>query len=231
MGKIPDGSFIDWQDTQVVSASAYKQEREMLRVAINDNDTKITNSENEIAAVKTRATNLETRTTNLELDSDSSLRADINMLQETTVKKLDTGAFFGKGENSYDSGFFIFPVNQWITEIDSDLYQTSGPENIIFKKGGLYLVNFDVTRSDLLANQSWAIGLSINNAPATLLQSEIITGQYGWSQSGGPNLSKIPAHLSHIVRVNANDYINFNNSSQDGPRSYSLKFSVLRIAD
>lgn len=245
MGRIPDGSFKNWQDTEVVHATDYKQEREMLRVAINDNDTRILNVEGQ---------NLVSRVESLEENSDPALRTDFNAHKDSTsnphsttasqvgaystaqsdstfVKKVDTGAFFGKGASSYNAGFMIFPVNQWIAELDSGLFQISGSENIIFKKGGIYLVNFESTRSDLPSNQRWAIGISINDNPATLLQSEIIAGQYGWNQSSGPNLSKIQLCLNHVVRVNANDYINFNNSSDDGPRGYTLKFSVIRIGD
>ncbi|MFL6562716.1 MAG: hypothetical protein ACJ8MO_42285 [Bacillus sp. (in: firmicutes)] len=41
MAKITDGTFRDWQDTEVINAVDYKQERDMLRVAVNDNDTRL----------------------------------------------------------------------------------------------------------------------------------------------------------------------------------------------
>lgn len=39
MARIPDGTFRDWRDNDVISASEYKMEREALRAAINDLDT------------------------------------------------------------------------------------------------------------------------------------------------------------------------------------------------
>jgi hypothetical protein len=41
MAKITDGTFKNWQDTEIIHASEYTQEREILRVAVNDNDTRI----------------------------------------------------------------------------------------------------------------------------------------------------------------------------------------------
>ncbi|MDA2681091.1 hypothetical protein PDQ70_16580 [Bacillus cereus group sp. Bc011] len=38
MARIPDGTFKDWKDNDVISASDYKMEREVLKAAINDLD-------------------------------------------------------------------------------------------------------------------------------------------------------------------------------------------------
>lgn len=154
-----------------------------------------------------------------------------NDIQTLLEKLAERGAFYGKGDYSGASGFFIFPSNQWVTEFNENLFAKSGSSNMVFKKAGLYQVNISCTRSDLLANQSWKIGYAINDDSTKLFTEEMITGQYGWSQTGGPNLTKVPLRLSHMVRVNANDYINFNSNSPDGPRSYGLKFNVERISD
>lgn len=45
MSKIADGSLHDWKDGEVVTADKYKQERELLRQATNDNDTQRANHE------------------------------------------------------------------------------------------------------------------------------------------------------------------------------------------
>jgi hypothetical protein len=42
MAKIPDGTFKDWQDNQVIHATEYKQEREIIRTAVNDNNDRLT---------------------------------------------------------------------------------------------------------------------------------------------------------------------------------------------
>lgn len=39
MARIPDGTFKEWKDNDVISASDYKMEREVLRAAINDLDS------------------------------------------------------------------------------------------------------------------------------------------------------------------------------------------------
>ncbi len=39
MARIPDGTFKDWKDNDVISASDYKMERDVLKAAINDLDT------------------------------------------------------------------------------------------------------------------------------------------------------------------------------------------------
>jgi hypothetical protein len=90
MGKIPDGSFKDWQDTQVVNALDYKQEREMLRVAVNDNDANILVNAQGIVDLNVAVTSVADRTSVLEADSDSTLRADISTLQSTTYTKTET---------------------------------------------------------------------------------------------------------------------------------------------
>lgn len=41
MVSIPDGTFKDWQENDVIKASEYKQEREMLRSALNVNNLKL----------------------------------------------------------------------------------------------------------------------------------------------------------------------------------------------
>ena len=56
MANIPDGTFNDWQDTQVIHATEYKQEREMLRAAVNDNDSRLkaveTNQQGTITGIR-----------------------------------------------------------------------------------------------------------------------------------------------------------------------------------
>jgi hypothetical protein len=159
--------------------------------------------------------------------------SDIQSLLEslkTYTDGIKNGAVFGKGSSNLNSGFVIFTAGDLITEANSDLFQKVDSNNIKFLKAGLYKVDLSCTRSDLGANQSWEIGFSINNDAAKLLTEKMITGQYGWYQTT-PNSTLVPLHLSYYVRVNANDYINFNNNSQDGPRSYNMKFCVTRISD
>lgn len=45
MARIPDGSFKNWQETDVVHATDYVQEREMLRAAANDNSDRLSDLE------------------------------------------------------------------------------------------------------------------------------------------------------------------------------------------
>jgi hypothetical protein len=51
MAKIPDGAFQDWHDTETINATEYKREREMLRVAANDNDTRLSSLEESAAGI------------------------------------------------------------------------------------------------------------------------------------------------------------------------------------
>lgn len=43
MAQVNPGSLTDWQNGQTITAELYKQERQILYTAINDNDTNITN--------------------------------------------------------------------------------------------------------------------------------------------------------------------------------------------
>jgi hypothetical protein len=159
---------------------------------------------------------------------------DVQSLLEslkTYVDNTNTGAIFGKGSQSFNSGFMVFPIVQWISEMDTDLFSSTAENKITFKKAGLYAVDFTCTRSDLPANQQWTIGFAINDTQSSMVTEKMVMGQYGWTQSSGPNLSLVPLHLSSMVRVKANDYINFNNNSDDGPRGYDVKFRVMRISD
>jgi hypothetical protein len=160
--------------------------------------------------------------------------SDVQSLIEslkTYTDGIKNGVVFGKGSVNLNGGFVIFTAGDWITEANSDTFQKIDSSNIKFLKQGLYKVDLSCTRSDLPANQYWEIGFSINNDAAKLFTEKMIMGQYGWNQSGGANLAQVPLYLSYFVRVNANDYINFNNNSSDGPRSYNMKFCVTRISD
>jgi hypothetical protein len=159
--------------------------------------------------------------------------SDIQSLLEslkTYTDGIKNGAVFGKGSANLNGGFVIFTAGDYITEANSDLFQKIDSSNIKFLKSGLYKIDLSCTRSDLGANQYWEIGFSINNDAAKLFTEKMIMGQYGWNQTT-VNQSQVPLHLSYYVRVNANDYINFNNNSSDGPRSYNMKFCVTRISD
>jgi hypothetical protein len=158
---------------------------------------------------------------------------DIQSLLEslkTYTDGIKNGAVFGKGSANLNGGFVIFTAGDYIVEANSDLFQRIDSSNIKFLKSGLYQVDLSCTRSDLPANQYWEIGFAINNDAGKMWTEKMILGQNGWYQTT-PNSTLIPLHLSYYVRVNANDYINFNNNSQDGPRSYNMKFSVTRISD
>lgn len=48
MAKITDTTFREWHDTEIVNASEYTRERELLRVANNDNDARISSIEESI---------------------------------------------------------------------------------------------------------------------------------------------------------------------------------------
>lgn len=74
MARIESTVLKNWLDGNVVTATEYKQEREILRVAINDNydrlvqkydktevDTLLASLQEEVDAVEGRATSLETR--------------------------------------------------------------------------------------------------------------------------------------------------------------------------
>lgn len=156
-----------------------------------------------------------------------------NDIQIILEKLSSRGVFYGKGDSiSLNSGFVILPVVSWIKEMNSELYEQTSGSNIKFKKGGLYKVEFSLTRSDLPANQTWEIGYAINDDSSKLSTVKMVMGQYGWNQTSGPNNTKVPLAISDMVRVSANDYINFNNNSQDGPRSYGdIRFNVMRISD
>lgn len=160
---------------------------------------------------------------------------DVQTLLESLKTYSDSkinGAVFGKGSVSLNSGFQIFTISSWVTEMNADTFQqAANAANITFKKAGLYKVELSCTRSDLLANQQWTIGFSINDDATKLITEKMVMGATNWNQSGGPNLAQVPLHLSYFVRVNANDYINFNNNSDDGPRTYNAKFCVTRISD
>jgi hypothetical protein len=58
MAKIPDGSFRDWHDTETIDATEYKRERELLRVAANDNDERLKTLEESAAAVLLQQTQM-----------------------------------------------------------------------------------------------------------------------------------------------------------------------------
>lgn len=52
MAKISDGVFKNWQDTETIHSSEYKQEREMLRAAVNDNHERLSSLEESTEGVQ-----------------------------------------------------------------------------------------------------------------------------------------------------------------------------------
>lgn len=52
MAKITDGTFRDWQDTETINAAEYKRERELLKVAINDNDDRLVDLQQATSAIQ-----------------------------------------------------------------------------------------------------------------------------------------------------------------------------------
>lgn len=58
MARIPDGTLRDWKDKDIVNAADYKQEREVLRTATNDNDERLKTIENQ--GLNGRVSSLET---------------------------------------------------------------------------------------------------------------------------------------------------------------------------
>ena len=71
MAKVADGALKQWNDGDVVKAFDYKQEREILKTAINANDDSIKTLENETrgtGGLAERTTNLETKTSKLASD-------------------------------------------------------------------------------------------------------------------------------------------------------------------
>lgn len=51
MAKITEGAFRSWHDTETIHAAEYVQEREMIRVAVNDNDGRIREMESSVNGI------------------------------------------------------------------------------------------------------------------------------------------------------------------------------------
>jgi hypothetical protein len=250
MSQVDKAQVHDFTTGETVTEAILDQNTEVLRIAHNDTDNRVVVLENAQAGAMTGIRSGSAFPTNpVPKAGDKFYRTDQETeytysqagaweaipFQKNTYTKteVDTkfGAVFGKGAINLDSGFKIFTSGTYIIEANSSLYQQKDASNIAFKKAGLYEVELSCTRSDLFANQYWEIGFSINNDAGKMWTEKMVMGQYGWVQSGGPNQSQVPLHLSYMVRVSADDYINFNTSSQDGPRSYTMKFKVIRVSD
>lgn len=65
MAKVPDGTFRDWQDTETVNATEYKRERELLRIATNDNDERLSSLEISTAGLQLGTAQLQKITNDL----------------------------------------------------------------------------------------------------------------------------------------------------------------------
>jgi hypothetical protein len=88
MAKIPDNSFKQWRDAETISATDYVKEREVLRVATNDNDTRIKTLETDVDAVEIKANDLDTRLSTVENVSDTALREDLDAHEADTTIHL-----------------------------------------------------------------------------------------------------------------------------------------------
>lgn len=56
MARINESAFKNWQDGETIKAAGYNQEREIIRVAINDNDTRIIQSQEVANGLNQRVT-------------------------------------------------------------------------------------------------------------------------------------------------------------------------------
>lgn len=102
MAIINAGTMKDWKDGDKVFAADYKQDREILRVAINDNHARITTLESDVPALTTRITSAETK----------------NSQQDTRLTNLETGSNIHS-----DDIYFIKSANEQqdrsITQLDN----------------------------------------------------------------------------------------------------------------
>jgi hypothetical protein len=144
------------------------------------------------------------------------------------------GALYGSCSNgqSFNSGFVVLPSGQYVTEMNTNLFRDYGDgASFLLLTSGLYAIDLSIYRSDFPANQHFTIGYALNNDQNKLYTEEMIQGQYGWNASSGPNNTRFGFHLAHMVRANANDYLNFNVNSDDGPRVDYWSFRVIRISN
>lgn len=99
MAKVQDGTLREWQDGEIIKASDYKQEREVLRAANNDTDSKVesekerNNSQDQrLDGLDSDISNLKAETDNLVINGDSSpqiTQALAGTPYQTLKEKLD----------------------------------------------------------------------------------------------------------------------------------------------
>jgi hypothetical protein len=82
MAKIADGSFKNWVDTQIIGASDYVQEREMLRAAVNDNDSRL-------GTLESSTVGLQLGTLQLQKITNDAGGVKINVNNDVLNTKLD----------------------------------------------------------------------------------------------------------------------------------------------
>ncbi len=167
---------------------------------------------------------------NLETQYDEAVASAASLY----VPKTNLGAVYGFNDTgqSFNSGYFGFPCNSYVSYTDNDIFQWNDTTRIGVKIAGIYRCDFACTRSDLPANQTWQLGVVKNDDQNQQYWNYVISGQYGWNQTGGPNLSQFPLSVTKFYQMNAGDWVHFVCSSQDGPRSYQhIQFSVVRVSD
>jgi hypothetical protein len=167
---------------------------------------------------------------NLEKQYDQAM-ADSALLYP---EKKSFGACWGfsDGGQSFNSGYFGFPAQNWVIETDDDLFYWKDGTRIAVKKSGVYRIDFACTRSDLPGYQTWSLAVCINDDQNRQYWNTMVASTAGWTYSGGANLTQIPFFLTKFLRLNADDYFYFANSSQDGPRQYGkIQYSIVRIGD
>jgi hypothetical protein len=92
MAKIPDGTFTTWHDTETIKAVDYNRERELLRIATNDNDTRLSSLEISTEGIKLGTAQLQKITAD-----DGGVKIDVNRIGDTQGDVLAEVLTAGKG--------------------------------------------------------------------------------------------------------------------------------------
>jgi hypothetical protein len=117
MAKIADGVLKIWSDGMVVTASDYHQEREMLRTAVNDTDTRVDTVNQNITDINNSINSLSTNKANV---GDSYTKTEANTLLNA---KANTGTSYTKAES--DTNYYGKSSVYTKTESDANYYGKS----------------------------------------------------------------------------------------------------------
>jgi hypothetical protein len=115
MAKIADGVLKEWHDGDTVTAADYSQEREMIRVGLNDTDTRVDNANINIALISEEQDNIKTDIANVKGEgyvATTTLKSLQTKVDTMDVLKIDRSLVYTKSEvdtknNAQDSAIAL----------------------------------------------------------------------------------------------------------------------------